>query len=205
MLNPIKKEIDRLAHEILAQDEAVSHVELLEKVQEIYKKLVLLEHYQDQNITPEDEKQKQEVIPVMETINELVTELPLEEESAAIEDLFASVSNPVFIKKEPEETPLDEILVEKPQRVTEETLSKNLNDVLGKGAQIGLNDRLAFIKNLFDDSAEDYHRVISQVQTMSSWEEAQSFIEQMVKPEYNQWDGKEAFETRFYKCLESNF
>lgn len=205
MLNPIKKEIDRLAHEILAQDEAVSHVELLEKVQEIYKKLVLLEHYQDQNITPEDEKQKQEVIPVMETINELVIELPLEEESAAIEDLFASVSNPVFIKKEPEETPHDEILVEKPQRVTEETLSKNLNDVLGKGAQIGLNDRLAFIKNLFDDSAEDYQRVISQVQTMSSWEEAQSFIEQMVKPEYNQWDGKEAFETRFYKCLESNF
>ena len=205
MLNPIKKEIDRLAHEILAQDETVSPAKLLEKVQEIYKKLVLLEHYQDQNITPEDEKQKQEVIPVMETINELVTELPLEEESAAIEDLFASVSNPVFIKKEPEETPLDEILVEKPQRVTEETLSKNLNDVLGKGAQIGLNDRLAFIKNLFDDSAEDYQRVISQVQTMSSWEEAQSFIEQMVKPEYNQWDGKEAFETRFYKCLESNF
>ena len=205
MLNPIKKEIDRLAHEILAQDETVSPAELLEKVQEIYKKLVLLEHYQDQNITPEEEKQKQEVIPVMETINELVTELPLEEESAAIEDLFASVSNPVFIKKEPEETPLDEILVEKPQRVTEETLSKNLNDVLGKGAQIGLNDRLAFIKNLFDDSAEDYQRVISQVQTMSSWEEAQSFIEQMVKPEYNQWDGKEAFETRFYKCLESNF
>jgi hypothetical protein len=205
MLNPIKKKIDRLAHEILAQDEAVSHVELLEKVQEIYKKLVLLEHYQDQNITPEDEKQKQEVIPVMETINELVTELPLEEESAAIEDLFASVSNPVFIKKEPEETPLDEISVEKPQRVAEETLSKNLNDVLGKGAQIGLNDRLAFIKNLFDDSAEDYQRVISQVQTMSSWEEAQSFIEQMVKPEYNQWVGKEAFETRFYKCLESNF
>ncbi|MEN8845840.1 MAG: hypothetical protein ABF261_06110 [Candidatus Arcticimaribacter sp.] len=204
MLNPIKKEIDRLAHEILAQDETVSPAKLLEKVQEIYKKLVLLEHYQDQNITPEEEMQKQEVIPVMETINELVTELPLEEESAAIEDLFASVSNPVFIKKE-EKTPLHDIPVEKPQRVTEETLPKNLNDVLGKGVQIGLNDRLAFIKNLFDDSAEDYQRVISQVQTMSSWEEAQSFIEQMVKPEYNQWEGKEAFETRFYKCLESNF
>ncbi len=205
MLNPIKKEIDRLAHEILAQDETVSPAKLLEKVQEIYKKLVLLEHYQDQNITPEEETQKQEVIPVMETINELVTELPLEEESAAIEDLFASVSNPVFIKKEEEKTPLHDIPVEKPQRVTEETLPKNLNDVLGKGIQIGLNDRLAFIKNLFDDSTEDYQRVISQVQTMSSWEEAQSFIEQMIKPEYNQWEGKEAFETRFYKCLESNF
>lgn len=205
MLNPIKKEIDRLAHEILAQDETVSPAKLLEKVQEIYKKLVLLEHYQDQNITPEEETQRQEVIPVMETINELVTELPLEEESAAIEDLFASVSNPIFIKKEEEKTPLHDIPVEKPQRVTEETLPKNLNDVLGKGNQIGLNDRLAFIKNLFDDSAEDYQRVISQVHTMSSWEEAQSFIEQMIKPEYNQWEGKEAFEIRFYKCLESNF
>ena len=205
MLNPIKKEIDRLAHEILAQDETVSPAKLLEKVQEIYKKLVLLEHYQDQNITPEEETLRQEVIPVMETINELVTELPLEEESAAIEDLFASVSNPVFIKKEEEKTPLHDIPVEKPQRVTEETLPKNLNDVLGKGNQIGLNDRLAFIKNLFDDSAEDYQRVISQVHTMSSWEEAQSFIEQMIKPEYNQWEGKEAFEIRFYKCLESNF
>lgn len=205
MLNPIKKEIDRLAHEILAQDETASHSAILEKVQEIYKKLVLLEHYQNQNNTTEEEKQKQEVIPVMETINELVTELPLEEESAAIEDLFASVSNPVFVKKEQEETPLKEHPVEATPTTTEETLSKNLNDVLGKGIQIGLNDRLAFIKNLFDDSAEDYQRVISQVQTMSSWEEALNFIDHMVKPEYNHWDGKEDFEIRFYKCLESNF
>ena len=36
----------------------------------------------------------------MDSINELVTELPLEEESAAIEDLFASVANPCFVKKE---------------------------------------------------------------------------------------------------------
>ena len=199
MLNPIKKELERLAHEILAQKETATATELLEKVQGLYKALVVLEHLQQQ--TPQlDEDQQREVIPVTEKINALVTELPLEEESAAIEDLFATVANPVFIKKEVEsqgQTP--------PNQPSDSTVSKNLNDILGKGIQIGLNDRLAFINNLFDQSEEDYQRVILQVQTLSSWEEAQNFIEQMIKPDYDFWEGKEEFEARFLKCLESNF
>lgn len=199
MLNPIKKELERLAHEILAQKETATATELLEKVQVLYKALVILEHNQEQTIQL-DKDQQREVIPVTEKINALVTELPLEEESAAIEDLFATVANPVFIKKEvksKEQAPLDPI--------TESPGPKNLNDILGKGIQIGLNDRLAFINNLFDQSEEDYQRVISQVQTLSSWKEAQNFIEQMVKPDYDFWEGKEEFEARFLKSLESNF
>jgi hypothetical protein len=199
MLNPIKKELERLAHEILAQKETAAATDMLDKVQALYKALVVLEHLQQQ--TPQlDEDQQREVIPVTEKINALVTELPLEEESAAIEDLFATVANPVFIKKEvksQEQIPLDP--------PTESPVAKNLNDILGKGIHIGLNDRLAFINNLFDQSEEDYQRVISQVQTLSSWEEAQNFIEHMIKPDYDFWEGKEEFETRFLKCLESNF
>ena len=199
MLNPIKKELERLAHEILAQKETATATELFEKVQALYKALVILEHNQEQTIQLDQDPQR-EVIPVTEKINALVTELPLEEESAAIEDLFATVANPVFIKKEvksKEQAPLESL--------TESQGPKNLNDILGKGIQIGLNDRLAFINNLFDQSEEDYQRVISQVQTLSSWEEAQNFIEQMVKPDYDFWEGKEEFEARFLKCLESNF
>jgi hypothetical protein len=199
MLNPIKKEIERLAQEILAQKETAIATDMLEKVQALYKALVILEHNKQQTIQHEQD-QESEVIPVTEKINALVTELPLEEESAAIEDLFATVANPVFIKKEiksNEQGPLD-TLIESPG-------SKNLNDILGKGIQIGLNDRLAFINNLFDQSEEDYQRVISQIQTLSSWEEAQNFIEQMIKPDYDFWEGKEEFEARFLKCLESNF
>ena len=199
MLNPIKKELERLAHEILAQKENATATDLLDKVQAIYKALVVLEHQQLQ--TPQlEEDQQSEVIPVTEKINALVTELPLEEESAAIEDLFASVANPVFIKKEVQRQ--ENVPVDPP---TESLVTKNLNDILGKGIQIGLNDRLAFINNLFDQSEEDYQRVISQVQTLSSWEEAQNFIEHMIKPDYDFWEGKEEFELRFLKCLESNF
>ena len=199
MLNPIKKELERLAHEILAQKETTSATALLDRVQALYKALVVLEHQQQQ--TPKfDEDQQREVIPVTEKINALVTELPLEEESAAIEDLFATIANPVFIKKEEnikENTSLPPL--------TGTPSDKNLNDILGKGIQIGLNDRIAFINNLFDQNEEDFQRVISQVQTLGSWEEAQNFIEQMIKPDYEYWEGKEEFETRFLKCLESNF
>ena len=206
MLNPIKKELERLAHEILAQKENASATALLEKVQAIYKTLIVLEHAQNHQDILQAEDQ-QEVIPVTEKINELVTELPLEEESAAIEDLFATVANPVFIKKEVEhqQQPADDVPEASIEISTVPPAAKNLNDMLGKKVQIGLNDRLAFINNLFDQSEEDYQRVISQVQTLSSWEEAQNFIEKMIKPDYNNWEGKEDFESRFLKCLEPNF
>jgi hypothetical protein len=198
MLNPIKKELNRLAHEILGQNDSVDTQDLLEKVQELYKQLVLIEHLETQE--RHTDSSPAEVVPVMETISEMVTEMPLEQESAAIEDLFATVTNPVFIKKEEEKEQLvaDQVTPENTQR-------KSLNDFLGKGIQIGLNDRLAFIKNLFEGSAEDYQRVLSQVQTYSNWEEAQQFIQEMIKPDYNNWEGKEEFEVRFLKCIESNF
>ena len=198
MLNPIKKELIRLAHEILGQNDSLNTQELLEKVQQLYKQLILIEHFEGQE-TSTDSSQA-EVAPLMETINEMVTEMPLEQESAAIEDLFASVTNPVFIKKEEEkEQPASS------KTIPDNSLPKNLNDFLGKGIQIGLNDRLAFIKNLFEGSAEDYQRVLSQVQTYSDWEEAQLFIQEMIKPDYNNWEGKEEFEKRFLKCIETNF
>ena len=198
MLNPIKKELERLAHEILAQKDTANATVLLQQVQQLYKQLILLEHLEAQ--AKAQQEQPEEVPPLMDTINELVTELPLEEESAAIDDLFASVAEPVFVKKEAE---VQQEPIATPSQEAE--APRNLNDVLGKGIQIGLNDRLAFIKNLFDGSAEDFQRVISQVQTLGSWDEAHLFIENMIKPDYNHWEGKEAFELRFLKCLESNF
>ena len=62
-----------------------------------------------------------------------------------------------------------------------------------------------FIKNLFEGSAEDYQRVLLQVQTYSDWEEAQLFIQEMIKPDYNNWEGKEEYETRFLEIVEKQF
>ena len=83
---------------------------------------------------------------------------------------------------------------------------KSLNDKLKTGGlAIGLNDKLAFIKYLFDGKNEDYDRVISQLNTMISFNEANTFIETTVKPDYNSWADKEEYTERFMEIISSKF
>ena len=87
----------------------------------------------------------------------------------------------------------------------ENTVPKSLNDRLTNNLNIGLNDRLAFVKHLFGESADDYNRVISQLNTIETQERSISFINNMVKPEYNNWEGKEEYEQRFMAIVERKF
>jgi hypothetical protein len=80
-----------------------------------------------------------------------------------------------------------------------------LNDRLKKTIDIGLNDKIAFEKNLFGGSSVDFNRVISQLSTYDSFQEAKEFIETMIKPDYNNWDGKDDYATRFMEIVESKF
>ncbi|MEO2063567.1 MAG: hypothetical protein ABGW97_11335 [Christiangramia sp.] len=82
---------------------------------------------------------------------------------------------------------------------------RSLNDRLKKGINIGLNERLAFIRHLFDGNTADYNRVLSQLNTFNSLEEARKFIDKIVKPDYNHWQGKEEYEERFMAHIENKF
>ena len=80
-----------------------------------------------------------------------------------------------------------------------------LNDKLAAGINIGLNDRIGFVKYLFDNSTEDYNRVLSQLNTFDSFSEAKEFIEDMVKPDYSNWIGQEDYAERFMEIVEKKF
>ena len=86
-----------------------------------------------------------------------------------------------------------------------ELIKERLNDRFSKGLQIDLNDRLAFIKHLFNKNTNDYQRAISQISTFQDWNQAKAFILEMVKPDYDNWKGKELYEERFFKIIENNF
>jgi hypothetical protein len=64
---------------------------------------------------------------------------------------------------------------------------------------------VAFVKNLFGDSNEDYNRVLSQLSTFDTFEEAKSFINEMVIPDYNYWIGKEEYIERFMEIVANKF
>ena len=95
--------------------------------------------------------------------------------------------------------PIFDAIEEVPQQTS-------LNDQLkSQGFQVGLNDRLAFVKNLFESSNEDYDRVLSQLSTLDSYEEATSLLNSIIKPDYNNWEGQEDIEARFLEIIENKF
>ena len=212
MINTLHKELRAIALSILDQGSTVNIEELEEKLRGLQKQITILEHEQGKSKqgaieeplfeVEEPEIKVEESAAAIETASKKqietpeVSEEPSQGVNESLEDLFTTaISEPVFVKKE-DPAPEEEVLEQNP---------KNLNDVLGKGLKIGLNDRLAFIKNLFDEHPEEYQRVIAQILVFENLEEAQEFIETFVKPEYNSWEGKETYEERFYKIIEQNF
>lgn len=118
----------------------------------------------------------------------------------------------VFEKKE-EHKEVEEVVEVKKEnfnfssqtKENQEVKTKSLNDRLTSGISFGLNDRIAFEKKLFGGSADDFNRVVSQLNTFDSFEEASSFIADFVKPDYKNWEGQEEYETRFLEIVEKKF
>jgi hypothetical protein len=132
-----------------------------------------------------------------------VDDVPVAVEQAN-EATFEAVSPEIASEIEP--TSIVEDKVEKPsEKKQKEDKTTSLNDKLSKGINIGLNDRIAFEKKLFGGNAEDFNRVLSQLNTFDNFEEAESFIHDFVKPDYNNWQGNEEYEARFIEIVENKF
>lgn len=184
---------------------------------------------------PQPEDREDLIEPLMEKIKDIVAQMPEEgeridellnemlpqtKETAPTEvqekpsvkytnnDLEEFASNyqqtPEFERKPMELFPKS-IEGKEASKTLTETRAKSLNDTVNKGLNIGLNDRLAFIKHLFEGQTEDYTRVLSQINTMENFEEAQNFIKGKVKPDYNYWLHKEEYSDRFMNIIEKSF
>ncbi len=173
--------------------------------------------FQDPEPVPQPQHEDILAEPLMDKIKDIVAQMP--NDAKKVDELLneilpkkKTVKNdledfaekfqemPVFERKQKdEEVSIPEsksAILEKP---------KSLNDKLNLGLNIGLNDRLAFIKHLFNNSIDDYTRVLSQINSMSSFQEASSFIDENVKPDYNNWADKNEYEERFMELIDKRF
>lgn len=128
--------------------------------------------------------------------------------------LGGNYSEAQFVKKDEVETqkpnPTNasfDLAFDKVETLTQEKEDKpkSLNDKLAKGIAIDLNDRIGFVKHLFGNSSEDYNRVLSQLNSFNNFYETKSFIDTMVKPDYNNWEGKDDYANRFMEIVEKRF
>ncbi|MFY0603008.1 MAG: hypothetical protein JXQ93_03595 [Flavobacteriaceae bacterium] len=195
--------------------------EILEKIEAVAKEEIVIEEKMDEN--------KEETIlepePVLEEVEDKTT-TPIEtvvedvkEESIEEEPVVHFLETDLFTEEEPkedtkeveekkvlslEEELQDTIPVDVVADLFENAPKKSLNDKLQNDIQIGLNDRIAFVKNLFGGSQEDFNRVVSQLNTLKTEKEAKKFIQKMVKPDYD-WTEKEELEERFMSIIERKF
>lgn len=214
----------------LATEETMEEEIVLEE-EEIMVEEVIEEEISEEAEPVQEELKEEKQEPVFSPLFELAEEeeekpaAKMEQKQISFEDLLGTdYKEPEFVKvndvpKEVEK--VTEISFEKVEEafnpevknetktetftVKTEHKTASLNDTLIKGINIGLNDRIAFVKHLFSGSNEDFNRVISQISTYDSFEEVQQFIVDMVKPDYNNWEGKEEYADRFMNLVEKKF
>ena len=149
--------------------------------------------------TPKEESEVEEILE--QPFDELEEIIFSENETEHINEVIKIEVNKT---KSLEEELQDIISVDVMADLFENAQPKSLNDKLVNNIQIGLNDRIIFVKNLFNNQQEDYNRVISQLNTFKSEKEAKQFINKMIKPDYN-WSEHEELEKRFLEIIERKF
>lgn len=187
--------------------------------------------FKDPEPVPEPEIKDEIIEPATEKIKDLVAQMPHEsqEVDALLEEVlpkptyikndleeFAShyQETPVFERKESIETApkTDSASAqsateepEKPTKLNDVVKATSLNEVASQKLTLALNDRIAFTNQLFEGNNEDFSRVISQLNTFNTFDEAHHFIVTQVKPEYNYWLKSETVAQRFMDWVERQF
>ncbi len=212
LLVETKTEVKHFEEEILPEETSVEEAKIEEVIAAVETQENIVEAEEETIIEPETITAVEE-----KTVTPIEEVAKFDKKQISFEELIGGIQpEPIFERKEilqekkeaevkPE--PVLETAFEDKSVVSkkEPKAAANLNDKLIKGFNIGLNDRIAFEKNLFGGSSEDLNRVISQLNTLDNLEDAKNFIDEMVKPDYNNWEGKDEFVSRFMELVEGKF
>ena len=136
------------------------------------------------NIMTNTEAEKETTAPLIETIKEMIPEMP----ESNINSFFLNndSANLAFEKKLPND--IDNVL-------------PKINDQFAKIFKIDVNDRSSFIQKLFDEKIHEYENTMKKISTFQNWKLINEFIEKDVKPKYNNWKNNLHIEKRFLDVL----
>tara|TARA_Y200000002_G_C22632703_1_gene643227 strand:+ start:137 stop:778 length:642 start_codon:yes stop_codon:yes gene_type:complete len=204
-------DIKNLAKQILKLKKGSSSQEFYDLSLELFEKAILfknynsfdeknsLKKYMDDNnlsfINDRDintfDNEKQTVTPLIETIKDMIPEMP-----------ETSISS-TFIEADPEV-----ISFERKESINikkDDKIEQNVNDLFASEFKIDLNDRLAFVQKLFNNNNKEYVETMSKLIVFNNWESTVNFIENKVKPKYNSWNENKILEKRFLDILKKRF
>jgi hypothetical protein len=215
MKDSVRKELKELCYFIIENNNSLARPEQLTRVQMLYERLLVVNYLEElegegKTISASIKKASPKVNPEEPEKSPEKKVAPKTEESPATK---AKAS-----QTQPKSPPADKGKAQKTDRVESAgkstgaatvnsgvEISPSVNDKLAKGLiTVGLNDRIAFVKHLFNDSQTDFNRVLSQLNTLDSYLESMYFIENLVKPDYD-WEHKKPYEDRLISLVKKRF
>lgn len=215
ILDYLTKNIDSLEEESVTgefEESQVSNIEtkLEEIVTEEITEVYLAELYEEKipeeiENGPED---SDKAVPDAEIENSNLEDY-LEENKDNLEELFEPTFDSIKEDFSQKEEFKDTISLDETEKLFEtkrtETNPVSLNDkLLGRKIHVGLNDRIAFVNNLFNFNQSDFNRILNELNAFETEIEAKNYIQNSIKKKYD-WSGKEDVEERFILLVERKF
>ncbi len=226
MSDSLQRELEDICLRILRNREEDT-AGLLDATRQLYEKIVVLHHNKQQ--TPKSDSPPVEspntsrdlsgsvrTVPIPEgppPVNkpEVNADVPKEAPVKAAQTESkppqpADKVDPVEQKKEPVKPKSQDAPKPNPapKPKVKQTPAPNLSSAPLASLKVGLNDRIAFVKKLFHNRDDDFNRVLSQINGFDNYEEAESFLHNLVVPEYG-WDMDDEFTKRFINLVRMRF
>ena len=206
LINILKAELTLLSNEILQNIDQKDLNDLYKSSRKLYEKMAAIHVLNKTSNTPEDfigllSNQEETLVNHNISKPKVQEQSPQEEKPLTTSEKTTKVAGENPYKQEIKFVPKQK------KSYTAEAASKTpVSDIVStKKMSIGLNDKIAFIKNLFNGDADAYHQVVEYLNATNDYEEALKYIYQSVKPRYNNWEGKDEYEFRLIQLLELKF
>ena len=140
---------------------------------------------------------------------EEAAEVPSRDDAIDMQPQEEPQSEAPVVPVEPESSPkeeeprptINEVAAEK-----EQARRPSLNEILARSnVRMDMNDRIAFINNLFDGDAEAFEASVRYIFSLTDLDVANEYIIEILKPSYNNWFEKEKYERRFSEIVLHHF
>ncbi len=223
MQKNIEEKLKSLAQRVLKINDNEDIDSLKKEVMQIYDELCMLEYFKNNpkkiKKLKKKSKQKYEGYTLFSIEEEIGVDANFEDifvkkESDEIKsidmpfDTSTSLKDEIEVLKKTVDIEIEKKSVEtstEPQSLNSQAkVQASLNDKINKTISVDLNDRIAFVNNLFGGSQEDFNRVLSQLNSFEEEHEAKDFLLNQVKPDYI-WQGYESYEERLIYLIERKF
>ncbi len=197
--NVLKAEITLAARKLLHSEGEKDFKKLLEEFEKLYGKLAAY-RYIEENFADEISKIEDQPAPAVEPESSGMQEKPVSGKQSYISASGEEETKDTVQKKKIRIEPSEK---ERIQKASVTGFKPKSGGKRWPELQIGLADKIAFLKNFFENDVVAYEEFITRLNRSADPEEAFAYFKEEKKR--RKWKGKEEYENRLIQIIQARF